>query len=193
MKKEPAHEFTKLGAQLLQPGAHSKHTAITNVDPLGVIERFTFSDVARRAALWTSLVRQNELRPGDRVVVLAGPAWEWRCALLGVLYAGGVAVPCADTASAAEGEAIAADAGARLVISIPARPDLVGGDGPPGLTGEQPEAIDEPGAMRQAPPRIPRCRTTARSSSMRGQPRSSAAQCIPTHRSPPRPTQASIG
>src|SRR5262245_891153 len=156
MKKEPAHQFINIGAQLLQPGAHSKHTAITNVDPLGVIERFTFSDVARRAALWTSLVRQNELRPGDRVVVLAGPAWEWRCALLGVLYAGGVAVPCADTASAAEVEAIAADAGARLVVSIPARPDLVGGDLSRALTGEQLEAIDERGAMRQPPhPTLP--------------------------------------
>jgi hypothetical protein len=154
MKKEPAH--LNIGAQLLQPGAHSKHSAITNVDPLGVIERFTFSDVARRSALWTSLLRQNELRPGDRVVVLAGPAWEWRCALLGVLYAGGVAVPYPETASPAELKAIAADAGARLVISIPARPDLVGGDGPRALTGEQLEAIDERGAMRQPPhPTLP--------------------------------------
>lgn len=156
MKKDPAHEFVNIGAQLLQPGAHSKHSAITNVDPLGVIERFTFSDVARKAALWTSLVRQNELRPGDRVVVLAGPAWEWRCALLGVLYAGGVAVPYPDTTSAAELKAIAADAGAGLIVSIPARPDLVGGEGPRALTGEQLVAIDERGAMRQPPhPTLP--------------------------------------
>ena len=85
MSKGSPQEFVNIGAQLLQPGEHSKRCAITNVDPLGVIERFTFADVAREAALWASLVRRHELRPGDRVVVLAGPAWEWRCALLGVL------------------------------------------------------------------------------------------------------------
>jgi hypothetical protein len=156
MKKQPTHEVENIGAQLLQPGAHSKHSAITNVDPLGVIERFTFADVAREGALWASLVRRHELQPGERVVVLAGPAWEWRCALLGVLYAGGVAVPTPDSASVAELRAIAADARARLVVSIPARPDLVEQEGPRALTGEQLETIDEREARSQPPhPTLP--------------------------------------
>jgi acyl-CoA synthetase (AMP-forming)/AMP-acid ligase II len=118
MSKGSPQEFVNIGAQLLQRGEHSKRCAITNVDPLGVIERFTFADVAREAALWASLVRRHELRPGDRVVVLAGPAWEWRCALLGVLYAGGVGVPCPDSISTDELRAIAADAEASLIVSI---------------------------------------------------------------------------
>jgi acyl-CoA synthetase (AMP-forming)/AMP-acid ligase II len=151
MKKHAAHEIVNIGAQLLEPGAHSKHSAITNVDPLGVIERFTFADVAREAAFWASLVRRHELQPGERVVVLAGRHWEWRCALLGVLYAGGVAVPCPDSASEAELRAIAADAGARLVASVPEQPDLVDGEGPRALTREQLKTVDERVARSQPP------------------------------------------
>ena len=151
MKKHPANEILNIGAELLQPGAHSKHSAITNVDPLGVIERFTFADVAREAVLWAALVRRHELQPGQRVVVLAGPAWEWRCALLGVLYAGGVAVPCPDSASVEELQAIAADSGAKLLVSVRERPDLVAREEPRALTGQQLETVDERVARSQPP------------------------------------------
>jgi acyl-CoA synthetase (AMP-forming)/AMP-acid ligase II len=151
MSKGSPQEFVNIGAQLLQRGEHSKRCAITNVDPLGVIERFTFADVAREAALWASLVRRHELRPGDRVVVLAGPAWEWRCALLGVLYAGGVGVPCPDSISTDELRAIAADAEASLIVSIQARPDFVDRDGPRVLTAEELETVDQTVASRQPP------------------------------------------
>jgi acyl-coenzyme A synthetase/AMP-(fatty) acid ligase len=151
MKKHPADEIVNIGAELLRPGTHSKHSAITNVDPLGVIERFTFADVAREATLWASLVRRNELRPGDRVVVVAGPAWEWRCALLGILYAGGVGVPCPDSASADELQGIAADAEAGLVVSIDGRPDLVDREALRVLRGEQLGTVDERVARSQPP------------------------------------------
>src|SRR4026209_21801 len=137
MSKGLPQEFVNIGAQLLQRGEHSKRCAITNVDPLGVCERCAFADVAREATLWASLVRGHELRPGDRVVVLAGPAWEWRCALLGVLYAGGVAVPCPDSASVEELRAITADSEAKLVCSVRERPDLVEREEPRALTGQQ--------------------------------------------------------
>jgi AMP-binding enzyme len=151
MKKHPANEILNIGAELLQPGAHSKHSAITNVDPLGVIERFTFADVAREAVRWAALVRRHELQPGERVVVLAGPAWEWRCALLGVLYAGGVAVPCPDSASVEELQAITADSGAKLLVSVRERPDLVAREEPRALTGQHLETVDERVARSQPP------------------------------------------
>jgi acyl-CoA synthetase (AMP-forming)/AMP-acid ligase II len=151
MSKGSPQKFVNIGAQLLQPGEHSKRCAITNVDPLGVIERFTFADVAREAALWASLVRRHELRPGARVVVLAGPAWEWRCALLGVLYAGGVGVPCPESVSTDELQAIAADAEASLIVSIQARPDFVDREGPRALTAEELETVDQTVATRQPP------------------------------------------
>src|SRR5690348_8859052 len=153
MKKHPANEILNIGAELLQPGAHSKHSAITNVDPLGVIERFTFADVAREAVLWAALVRRHELEPGDRVVVLAGPAWEWRCALLGVLYAGGVAVPCPESARAAALQEIAGHAGATLVVAIPARTDLAERDGLRVASAEQLETVDPAEAMAYPPHR----------------------------------------
>jgi len=151
MSKGSPQEFVNIGAQLLQRGEHSKRCAITHVDPLGVIERFTFADVAREAALWASAVRRHEIRPGDRVVVLAGPAWEWRCALLGVLYAGGVAVPCPESVSTDELQAIAADAEASLIVSMRARPDFVDRDGPRVLTAEELETVDQTVATRQPP------------------------------------------
>ena len=151
MSKGSPQEFVNIGAQLLQRGEHSKRCAITHVDPLGVIERFMFADVAREAALWASVVRRHELRPGDRVVVLAGPAWEWRCALLGVLYAGGVGVPCPESVSTDELQAVAADAEASLIVSIQARPDLVDRDGPQVLTAEELETVDQTVATRQPP------------------------------------------
>jgi acyl-CoA synthetase (AMP-forming)/AMP-acid ligase II len=191
MSRGSPQEFVNIGAQLLQRGEHSKRCAITTVDPLGVIERFTFADVAREAALWASLVRRHELRPGDRVVVLAGPAWEWRCALLGVLYAGGVAVPCPESVSTDELQAIAADAEATLVASIQARPDFVDRDGPRALTAEELETVDQTVATRQPP--TSRCSPTARSSSTHGRPAAYEAQFTRTARSLPRPTPASTG
>ena len=86
--------FANIEVHLLEPRLESKHHAVTNVDPIGVIEHFTFADVAREAGRWAHLLRANGLQPGDRVLVLAGREWGWRCALLGVLRAGGVAVPC---------------------------------------------------------------------------------------------------
>src|SRR5438552_3445514 len=118
-------EFPNVTAQLLGPVGHSDRYAITNVDTLGVIERFRFADVAREVAQWAQLFREQGLDPGDRVVVIAERAWEWRCALLGVLRAGGVAVPCPASTPAAELAAIAAHAEAALLVSVRARPDLV--------------------------------------------------------------------
>jgi acyl-CoA synthetase (AMP-forming)/AMP-acid ligase II len=156
VNQDPPLEFANVAAQLLEPVRRNRRYAITNVDPLGVIERFTFADVATEVAKWAHLVREQGLEPDDRVVVLAGSAWEWRSALLGVLYAGGVAVPGPASASVEELRAIASHTEARLLLSIPARPDLVGQTAPPLLSAEELEAVDEDKALARPPhPALP--------------------------------------
>src|SRR5512140_2608520 len=101
-------EISNAGARLLAPLAPSDHHhAVIHVDPLGVIERFTFVEVARQAAQWAQLLREKGLEPGDRVVVVAGREWGWRCALFGVLQAGGVGVPLPESTPVADIRAIA--------------------------------------------------------------------------------------
>jgi hypothetical protein len=107
-------------ASLAVRGQH----AFTYVDSLGVIERLSVAAVAREAAQWASVIRKHGVQPGDRVIVLAGRDRRWPCALLGVLEAGGVAVPCPASTPGTEIRAIAADAGARLLVSARAHTDL---------------------------------------------------------------------
>ena len=148
-RRDGPSAFANLEVHLLEPRRESKHHAVTNVDPIGVIEHFTFADVAREAGRWAHLLRANGLQPGDRVLVLAGREWAWRCALLGVLRAGGVAVPCPSSLPAEEIRAIAASAGAGHLISIPARPDLVESEGFAVLDADGVDAIDASTASRE--------------------------------------------
>ena len=134
---------------LLEPRLASKHRAVTNVDAIGVIEHFTFADVAREAGRWAHLLRANGLQPGDRVLVLAGREWPWRCALLGVVRAGGVVVPCPSSLPAEEIRAVAASAGAEHLVSIPARPDLAEAEGFAVLDADGIDAIDASRASQE--------------------------------------------
>ena len=143
--------MANLGFHLLEPVAQSKRYAITNVDSLGVIERFTFAEVVREAAQWAALLRAKGLQPGDRVLVLAGREWGWRCALLGAIRAGGVAVPCPASLPLREIRAVASDAGASLLVSLRTRPDLVELDGRPALSADDLDAIDASEALGQPP------------------------------------------
>jgi len=151
MGQDQPLEFANLGAQLAEALAQSKRYAITRVDSVGVIERYVSADVAGEVPLWAQLMREKGLEAGDRVLVLAGRAWEWRCALLGILYAGGVAVPCPESSSEAELRAIATHAGAALVVSIPARPDLVEQDGASVLSADELDTVDAAKALAQPP------------------------------------------
>lgn len=151
MSREQPLEFANAGAHLLEALAQSTRYSITHVDPVGVIERFTSADVAGAVPLWAQLLRQEGLEQGDRVVVLAGGAWEWRCALLGVLHAGGIAVPCPESTSAAELREIAEHAGVTLVVAIPPRPDLAEQDGLRVLSADQLETVDPAEALARPP------------------------------------------
>src|SRR5438128_1969051 len=117
LRKRPQEvvALTNVAGQLVGTFAQGKHHALAHVDPLGVIERLRFEDVRREAAQWAGLLREQGVKPGDRVVVLAERDRHWRCALLGVLQAGGVAVPCPSPAPIAELRAIAEHAGAEIV------------------------------------------------------------------------------
>jgi medium-chain acyl-CoA synthetase len=141
--------FANVEVHLLEPRLESKHHAFTNVDPIGVIEHFTFADVAHEVGRWAHLLRVNGLEPGDRVLVLAGREWAWRCAILGVLRAGGVAVPCPASLPVDEIQEIVASAGAGHLISIPARPDLAEAEGLTVLDAHGADAIDATKALRE--------------------------------------------
>jgi acetyl-CoA synthetase len=144
-------EFTNVAVQLLEAGLQGNRYALAHVDSLGVIEHLRFADVAREAARWSETLREHGVQPGDRVVVLAGRDREWRCALLGVLQAGGVAVPRWAPTPVAELRAIAAHAGAGLFVSARARPDLVELDGTSVLSTDELDPRDSARAAAQLP------------------------------------------
>ena len=67
-------------------------------------------------ARWAAFLRARGLVPGDRVLVLLGPTAVWPAVLLGVLKAGGVAVPCPEAISNDELELRLGQSGARLLV-----------------------------------------------------------------------------
>src|SRR5438046_10522818 len=104
-------EFTNAGVQLFDSVSQQRRQhALAFGDSIGVIEHRTCAEVAHHSAQWSELLRENGLEPGDRVIVLAGRDREWRATLLGILQAGGVAVPCLARTPASELRAIAAHA-----------------------------------------------------------------------------------
>jgi acyl-coenzyme A synthetase/AMP-(fatty) acid ligase len=151
--REPSPEFANLTVELLKPVHHSKRYAITNVDSLGVIERFTYTDITRETARWAQLLREKGLQPGDRVVIVAGREWGWRCALLGAIHAGGVAVPCPPSLPAREIRTVADHADASLLVSLRPPPELDELEGRSALTADDLEAIDPARALERPPHR----------------------------------------
>src|SRR5215217_5815148 len=111
--------------EIVRSGIRNGRYALTYVDSLEVIERHRFAQIAREAAQWAELLRRLDLQPGRRVVVLAGRDRHWRSALLGVLQAGGVAVPCAASTSPADLRFLAVEGRAVAVASASPRPELV--------------------------------------------------------------------
>src|SRR5215203_6564488 len=88
--------------EILRNGMQRGRYALAYIDSVEVIERHRFVDVAHEAAQWAELLRRLDLAPGSRVMVLAGRDRHWRSAFLGVLRAGGVAVPCPASTSLAD-------------------------------------------------------------------------------------------
>jgi acetyl-CoA synthetase/medium-chain acyl-CoA synthetase len=97
--------------------ADEHRRALTFVDPIGVIQRFTFAQLAADAARWAHLLRGRDHQPGDRVLVALGKVPEWMGAMLGAIKGGLVAVPCPDDLDAPELVRRARQTGASAVIA----------------------------------------------------------------------------
>jgi acetyl-CoA synthetase/medium-chain acyl-CoA synthetase len=90
--------------------------AIRFVAANGTIRDLTFAEVAAAAARWTGLLRDAGVQPGDRALVLCGKTPDWHPLLLGVLKAGGVAIPCSDMLRGRDLAFRARHSGARLLV-----------------------------------------------------------------------------
>ena len=94
-----------------------KRRALTFLGKDGVIEPRSFLRIAEGAAGWATLLRQNGVEPGDRVLVLAGKTPDWLEVMLAVLKVGAVAVPCPEAMSAAALGVRASVAGGKVVVA----------------------------------------------------------------------------
>ena len=94
----------------------SLRKGVAYIDHEGIVDRRTFTDVAKDAARWAHLLRAR-LDPGDRVLVVLGKVPAWHGAMLGALKGGLVAVPCSDMLRARDLAYRVRHSGARLVIA----------------------------------------------------------------------------
>jgi acyl-coenzyme A synthetase/AMP-(fatty) acid ligase len=78
-----------------------KRRALTSLGKDGVIEPRSFMQISEGATRWASLLREQGVRPEDRVVVLAEIGLDWLEVVLGVIKIGAITVPCAPTVKAA--------------------------------------------------------------------------------------------
>ncbi len=83
----------------------------------GVIEPWTFTRLAEGAGAWAARLREQGVRPGDRVVVVIGKSPSWIEVMLAGMKVGAVTVPCSPTISRAALEIRVAGAGAKLVVA----------------------------------------------------------------------------
>ena len=72
----------------------SHRPALTFIDGVGVIDRWTFEDIAHAASRWGALLRSRGLRPGDRLLVRVGNTPAWPAVHIGALQVGLVPIPC---------------------------------------------------------------------------------------------------
>jgi acyl-coenzyme A synthetase/AMP-(fatty) acid ligase len=98
-------------------GQDEKRRALTFLGHDVVIEPRTFSQLALGAAQWATLLREVGVRPGDRVLVLAGASPDWVEAVLGVLKVGAVAVPSTERLTASALDIRIAASGAKVAVA----------------------------------------------------------------------------
>ncbi len=91
-------------------------TALTFAGSDGIVDRRSFTEIARDAARWAHLLRAR-LDRGDRVIILLGRVPAWHGAMLGALKGGLVAVPCSEMLRAKDLAFRVRHSGARLVIA----------------------------------------------------------------------------
>lgn len=87
----------------------------------------TYADLARRTANIASHLADLGVGPGDRVAVYLPNSVAWVEAVLGIVRAGGIAVPISIDASQSEVAYRLSDAACRLVFTLAAKADSVNG------------------------------------------------------------------
>ncbi len=107
--------FTRDVVEALGAG-DSLRKGVAYVDREGIVDRRTFSDVAKDAARWAHLLR-TRLDRGDRVLIVLGKVPAWHGAMLGALKGGLIAVPCSDMLRARDLAYRVRNSGARLVVA----------------------------------------------------------------------------
>ena len=94
-----------------------KRRALTYLGHDVVIEPRTFAQLAHGAAGWATLLREAGVRPGDRVLVLAGATPDWAEIMLAGIKVGAVLVPSAERLTASALDIRIAASGARVVVA----------------------------------------------------------------------------
>ena len=94
-----------------------KRRAVTFLGKDGIIEPRSFRQLAEGAARWAALLREREIQPGDRVLVLVGSNVDWLEVMLGCLKIGAVAVPGSPTLPASAIEVRYTASGASFVVA----------------------------------------------------------------------------
>jgi acyl-coenzyme A synthetase/AMP-(fatty) acid ligase len=107
--------FTRDVVEVL--GKDPKRQALTFVGNDGVIEPWTFLQLAQGAARWAANLRTHRVKPGDRVLVLEAASPDWVEIMLAGVKVGAVTVPCAPTLSAAALDIRIAASRPKLVVA----------------------------------------------------------------------------
>lgn len=94
-----------------------KRQALTFVGNDGVLEPWTFLQLALGAARWAAHLRKHRVGPGDRVLVVEAASPDWVEIMLAGIKIGAVTVPCAPTLGAAALDIRIAASGAKLVVA----------------------------------------------------------------------------
>ena len=116
LPESPRFNFTRDVVEA-NAAADRYRVALAAVAAEGVIDRRTFSEVAGEAARWAALLRTRNLTPGDRAIVQLPASPGWCSAILGLLKAGFVVVPCSMHDDDEELLRRATDSGAQLIIA----------------------------------------------------------------------------
>ena len=95
----------------------SRRRALMFLGTDGVIEPWTFQRLAEGAGFWAALLRENGVRPGDRVLLLVGKTPSWIEAMLAGMKLGAVTVPCSPDLPRAALVKRVASSGAKVVVA----------------------------------------------------------------------------
>jgi acyl-coenzyme A synthetase/AMP-(fatty) acid ligase len=89
-------------------------------DDAGRERRFTFADIGRASARFANLLAAHGVGKGDRVIVMLPRIPEWQIAMIGILRAGAIPIPCIDMLTAKDIAYRIGHSGAAAVVTTAA-------------------------------------------------------------------------